>query len=105
MWCRNAGVEADARERANCRDVHCRKYPKARKTDARHQSYTVDSQKGIVVMRITTIHIICTQDVPAPRLERLFKRGDKSKLQADQVVRTEAILSRLDVAVGCEGPG
>ena len=44
-------------------------------------------------MRITTIHIICTQDVPAPRLERLFKRGDKSKLRADQVVRIEAILS------------
>jgi len=32
-------------------------------------------------------------------LKRLFERGDKSKLQAYQVVRIEEILARLDVAV------
>ena len=33
-------------------------------------------------------------------LKRLFERGDKSKLRADQVERIEEILSRLDAAVG-----
>ena len=33
-------------------------------------------------------------------LKRLFERGDKSKLRADQVERIEEILSRLDAA-GC----
>lgn len=32
-------------------------------------------------------------------MKRLFERGDKSKLQAYQVVRIEEILARLDVAV------
>ena len=32
-------------------------------------------------------------------LKRLFERGDKSKLQAHQVVRIEEILARLDAAV------
>ena len=33
-------------------------------------------------------------------LKRLFERGDKSKLRADQVERIEEILSRLDAAAG-----
>ena len=35
-------------------------------------------------------------------LKRLFERGDKSKLRADQVERIEEILSRLDAAVGAK---
>ena len=35
-------------------------------------------------------------------LKRLFKRGDRSKLRADQVGRIEEILARLDAAVGAK---
>ena len=35
-------------------------------------------------------------------LKRLFERGDKSKLRADQVERIEEILARLDAAVGAK---